>query len=704
MSSSARYSDHARLAAAEIEELFEDLVGAVLSSRRTATGLSRELALQPRAVQEFTLHWVAITARSSPELAYQFATVAPGAIDALGVAGAENWLIAAMDVFDREGLYRAAASLKDLSGYIRQRTEQAGAVAFAEVAHLLEHFLAGLSGRSMKLEPDDIAWTDTDTVYLPRRIARFATREENFRAYKVAATLLWAQARCGTFSLEAERYPRTGDGLALLGMLESMRLAARFERELPGLHHDLQLLRQPPIEARFELAGRRLRPASAGVADSLLALHELPSDARAPDWAFLGKLDPQRAIGARAERIARDRQALQSALARLHAEMRAAGGAAAAVAGAPRLRVAVREAEANGQRLEVSVEIDGRTMAPPPDVSALVESILQDLGEVPEEYLVAAGEGAYRIESVAEPPELVPGGEAPAEGLLYDEWDFRRRHYRRDWCVLAERDVQPGDPRFVPATLVRYRAEAWHLRRSFEALRGEDRRLRGEPWGDEVDFDAAVRAFTEMHSGAELPERLFVRHEKNVRDVAVMFVVDMSGSTKGWINDCEREALVLLAEALEVLGDRYAIYGFSGITRKRCEVYRVKRFGERYGGEVQRRIAGIQPLDYTRMGVALRHLTGILAAQEARTRLMITLSDGKPDDFSDGYRGEYGIEDTRQALLEAKRSGIHSFCITIDREARDYLPRMYGAAHYTVIEDVARLPLKVAEVYRRLTS
>ena len=384
--------------------------------------------------------------------------------------------------------------------------------------------------------------------------------------------------------------------------------------------------------------------------------------------------------------------------------MRAADGDATASADAPRLRVAVREMQGDAQKLEISVELDGRTMAPSPEVSALVDSILQDLGELPEEYLVAAGEGAYRTENAGEPTELVPGGEAPAEGLLYDEWDFRRRHYRKDWCVLAERDVPPGDPRFVPATLIRYRAEVWHLRRSFEALRGEDRRLRGEPWGDEVDLDAAVRAVTEMRSGAELGERLFVRRERNLRDMAVMFVVDMSGSTKGWINDCEREALVLLAKALEVLGDRYAIYGFSGITRKRCEVYRVKRFDERYGGEVEQRIAGIQPLDYTRMGVALRHLTGILAAEEARTRLMITLSDGKPDDFSDGYRGEYGIEDTRQALLEAKRAGIHSFCITIDREARDYLPRMYGAAHYTVIEDVARLPSKVAEVYRRLTS
>ena len=104
------------------------------------------------------------------------------------------------------------------------------------------------------------------------------------------------------------------------------------------------------------------------------------------------------------------------------------------------------------------------------------------------------------------------------------------------------------------------------------------------------------------------------------------------------------------------------------------------------------------------MGVAIRHLTQLLNQIEARTKLLITLSDGKPDDYSDGYCGEYGIEDTRQALLEAKRGGIHSFCITIDREARDYLPHMYGAVNYIVLDEVTKLPLKIADIYRRLTT
>jgi nitric oxide reductase NorD protein len=200
-----------------------------------------------------------------------------------------------------------------------------------------------------------------------------------------------------------------------------------------------------------------------------------------------------------------------------------------------------------------------------------------------------------------------------------------------------------------------------------------------------------------------MSDRVFTKRHKLERNIAVMFMVDMSGSTKGWINDAEREALVLLCESLESLGDRYSIYGFSGMTRKRCEVYRVKQFDEPYDDTVRARISGINPRDYTRMGVAIRHLCHLLNQVEARTKLLITLSDGKPDDY-DTYRGAYGIEDTRQALIEAKRDGIHPFCITIDSEARDYLPHMYGAVNYTVIDEVRKLPLKVSDIYRRLTT
>ena len=128
----------------------------------------------------------------------------------------------------------------------------------------------------------------------------------------------------------------------------------------------------------------------------------------------------------------------------------------------------------------------------------------------------------------------------------------------------------------------------------------------------------------------------------------------------------------------------------------------MKRFTDAYNSKVRARISGILPQDYTRMGAAIRHLTGILGEVEARTKLLITLSDGRPDD-QDGYRGAYGIEDTRKALFEARTLGIHPYCITIDDEALDYLPHMYGAANFSIIDEVSKLPYKVSEIYRRIT-
>ena len=152
-----------------------------------------------------------------------------------------------------------------------------------------------------------------------------------------------------------------------------------------------------------------------------------------------------------------------------------------------------------------------------------------------------------------------------------------------------------------------------------------------------------------------------------------------------------------------MLDDRYAIWGFSGWTRTRSDLYRIKEFDEAYGAGVQARIAAIQPRDYTRMGPPIRFVTEKLLAEPARHRLLVTISDGRPDDFGDDYRSDYGIEDTRQALLEARRAGVRPFCITIDREGADYLKRMYGPAAYAVLDEVRKLPLKVAEIYRKLT-
>ncbi len=241
------------------------------------------------------------------------------------------------------------------------------------------------------------------------------------------------------------------------------------------------------------------------------------------------------------------------------------------------------------------------------------------------------------------------------------------------------------------------------IKRRFESLVGAPVVQRHQVDGDEIDVDALIEAHADRQAGRSFSEHVYRRRVDHGRDIAALFLVDMSGSTRGWVNQAEREALVLLCEAFSLLGDRYAIYGFSGRTHKRCDVFAIKAFGDRYDEQVKRRIAGIAPKGYTRLGAPIRCLSRRLAALPARHRLLVTITDGKPEDYR-SYRGAYGIEDTRRALTEARRSGINAFCLTIDEAGGDYLPRMYGPANYVVLDDVMQLPYKLADVYRKLTS
>jgi nitric oxide reductase NorD protein len=694
------------LDAHQIEERLDEALDPVLSSRRTAQPLALKLAaLLDRELQDFTLHWVTVIARTSGEMAYQFAALAPDVLRKLELASAEAWIIHAMDTFDREGLYRGSSEIKNVDVFAAESRSRPRAVTFEDVCNVLGLFVCGLSGRRLRLEAGAEAYTDTEIIHLPARIAGQASRERNFLVYKALATHLWAQTRYGTFNGnpadKLASYPDPRRALALYHYLETARIDAIIARELPGLAREIAALRD---DAQPPQACRRVLDPNATAADSLALVGALYGHFTPPQLSYMGALHPELVQAVRAARVAREKLELQSELASMLAGK--PGGDAGQPQSDAERRFSVHQDEPADAAGGIELRLDGEPVSPPGHVNDLLQSIAQDLGGIPDEYLVPAGDGAYRENRAPENKAAdVWHGTYHEEGaVLYNEWDYKRRHYRKNWCVLRELDVHPGNPDFIDATLARYALQVTQLRRTFELLRGEDKLLKKQANGDDIDFDAVISAYADMRSGMELSERLLVKRHKAERDIAVMFMVDMSGSTKGWINDAERAALVLLCEALDVLGDRYAIYGFSGITRKRCEIYRVKRFDERYDEAVRRRIAGILPQDYTRMGVAIRHLTALLNAVEARTKLLITLSDGKPDDYSDNYRGEYGIEDTRQALAEAHRSGIHPFCITIDREARDYLPHMYGAVNYTVIDDVASLPLKVADIYRRLTT
>ena len=456
------------------------------------------------------------------------------------------------------------------------------------------------------------------------------------------------------------------------------------------------------IEKTRTLAAPLLKP-NATVQDTLALLEDLYEDNPGlhPSSPWAGEIDITRAEKISAARVERETQQLAKAISALLASTADAAEQADEIT----LQKVTQPDEKPGETESFVISVGGQTLETPEALNELLSSMQLDFEElsIPGPS-ASSGSQAYDPQAQPEAPDTAEDNQqAPDEGVfLYDEWDFRRRHYRKDWCILRERDMPAGKAAFYSQTIEKYRGSVYTLRRGFEALRARVQRVRHQQIGDEIDLDALVRARIDSLNGEEMSERILSRLERRERDIAVVFMVDVSGSTKGWINDAERECLVLLCEALQILGDRYAIYGFSGMTRKRCELYRIKHIDEPYSDEVRSRIAGIEPRDYTRMGVTIRHLTQVLNNVSARTRLLITLSDGKPDDY-DGYRGEYGIEDTRQALAEAKHAGIHPFCITIDQQAREYLPHMYGAVNYTLIDDVRQLPIRVSSVYRQLT-
>ncbi|NWG31078.1 MAG: VWA domain-containing protein [Rhodocyclaceae bacterium] len=683
-----------KLFAHELAEILDAFLFAS-PSHRSIERLAAMLEPLPRRQQELILRIVQGAAKTNTEIAYLIATLSIDALARLDEKAFQDWVIAGLDVFDKKGLRAAVETLRDIDGFLAVREGRCFA-SFAEIEQRLARFVQGLSGRPLAVRSGAYPWTDTETIYLPERLAQFPTAEENRRLYQGLVVQLWAQTRYGTFNLDLEaaleRWPEREQALAWLAHLEAVRLEACVARELPGLGALLAGQRGPWPQA-LQPALAELQAEGADIGCTLRWLdHFMAEGAVPPAPTFIARLEPGIAQRVRAERIRRDTETLKKAIGAL----KGAGG---------KREAAPNEfsAELNRETGEIEVRVDGEAVKLPDEARAAAASLLQDFGQVPPEALSPAGDAPWTPDDRPKPaaPELISSREPDHR---YDEWDYHRNAYRRGWCHVYVSDVKPGDGAFVRETRQRYAPFIHQLKRKFEAVRGEDRILGRQPEGEEIDLDALVEAVHDRKSGAEPSARLFCRRVRNDRSLAAMFMIDMSGSTKGWVNDAEREALVMLCEALEKLGDAYAIYGFSGWTRTRCDIYRIKDFAETYDETVRARIDGIEAKDYTRMGVAIRHLSHLLGRQPARHKLLVTLSDGRPDDFGDEYRGTYGIEDTRRALQEAREQGIRSYCITIDRQGADYLKHMMGPAAYTVLDDVKKLPLKVADIYRKLTA
>ncbi|MBV4474870.1 nitric oxide reductase activation protein NorD [Pseudomonas botevensis] len=292
------------------------------------------------------------------------------------------------------------------------------------------------------------------------------------------------------------------------------------------------------------------------------------------------------------------------------------------------------------------------------------------------------------------------------EGIKLPEWDYRKQQMQAGFVNLQM--MLPRDCA-AQALPVRLKASALRLRRQFEHLRNDRQWLRQQPQGSELDLSAWLDFHVEREQGQCAERGLFMERRQTRRDLACLLLADVSMSTDAHLNDEHRvidvirDSLLLFGETLSGLGDDFALYGFSSLRRQQVRMQELKAFTQRYGDETRGRIQGLKPGYYTRMGAAIRQATQLLGQSKRRSKLLLLLTDGKPNDL-DVYEGRYGVEDTREAVREARRQGLTPFCITIDREAGAYLPYMFGANGYTLIRQPEQLPLRLPQLYRQLTQ
>lgn len=275
---------------------------------------------------------------------------------------------------------------------------------------------------------------------------------------------------------------------------------------------------------------------------------------------------------------------------------------------------------------------------------------------------------------------------AAGDELSYPEWDWKRRAYRRPGAVVRIGEPPLGPQAWVERTVKAHATRLAQVGRQFEALRAQPVRLPRQLDGDEIDLDAFIESRCDFRAGRSLSQAVYALHRPARRDLALMLLVDVSSSTDAWLThdrriiDVEREALLLLCLAMRRLGHRYSVLAFSGKGPSCVTIRPIKRFDEGYGAVVGRRIAALQPERFTRAGAAVRHACALLMREPATHRLLLMLSDGKPNDIDD-YDGRYGVEDLRQSVVEARLQGISAFCLTVDHQAADYLTAVFGVNH-----------------------
>jgi nitric oxide reductase NorD protein len=729
----------------------------------------------------------------SHSLCYSYLASVKQALACLSADRLTQWVGNILDIYEKDGLRAAQSFMDDVESNFLCRIRGEAGFNFSEADRYLTPYARSIIERRITLAAGPQIYTDTEYIYIPKKLTLCSLEQDNFLLYKLIITFQLGLILQKTyeFSLPAnhavikkllDRYgpapasnpirldqfftffPDPDLAEDIFTITEAQRITHYLATAFPGLWRDTAKIRSDlaasriiqtrwPLNSkmveelnRMVMTGKKgsvLNDRNGSFYHKILAIFDKPTETAADSavrtatvYALLSKLKGNyikiqplyyagRLRPAEARKgILRRRNLVKEEFVKILASVihktdrqkinesqihSAEEGKSHVLSGEEGMSMIMASSAKQKNLLEQEKQdsyrfltLDGPTGELPESLRSLAEQIVADLGHIPNDYISAA----QGLSGHGHPPEQSQdslAGESLIAALTYDEWDYRRSGFRKDWCLIQEKELQPVKGTFIETTLDKYQGLLRQLKKQFEMLRTKERFIKRQRHGDDIDLDALVESIADIRAGKPASERLFIRLQRDERDIAVLFLVDMSSSTEGWINQALKEALILMGEALHVLGDRFAIYGFSGMRRLRSDFYHVKSFSEPYNQEVKERIAAIGPQEYTRMGPPLRHAIKLLQNVEAKVRLLVTLSDGKPEDYDD-YKGEYAIEDTRHALIEAKASGIQPFCITIDKKAHDYIGHMYGEVNYIFVNEVRKLPFRLPEIYRVLTT
>ncbi len=668
-----------------------------------------------------------------------------------------EWLRQILDHYETGGLVDARAFMaeSDMKAVAAQKKENS--VVLKDQMARFTPFAQGLSGIDLILRESREVYTDTEYIYLPEKIDLFPDQRDNLLFFKFVIALQCGFISLGTLGrhlfsqqggppgsslqdkhqpdLFLERYEDQALAQDIYQVVELGRIFIFLKDEYPGLVRQAaplitQLLQErpgerhaknrvveqylydvfsdaPPLSVNVELPADANQ--SPGVIDLLYRQIDQMSGRYEP-FSFLPFMDRFRVDESRVvfeKRVDHNKKKFETVFGDFLSNQVDGTGDSPALdnraesISSARIQLSKTVSDDRAMQTSHQLVIDNKSIQLPDNILDLVRDIQNDLGSLPESYVSSAfGISAGGRNNAS--GERDSDGSVTSDFLPYDEWDYRRQGYRKNWCSLRERTLRGVQSDFIPLTLKKYHGQLQKIKRQFEFMNTQERFVRRRRSGDDIDLDALIDALGDQSAGLSPSENLFVQLVRDQRSISTLFLVDMSNSTEGWVGNSIKEALLLLCEAMEIVGDQYGIYGFSGMRRMRSEVYKIKDISDRYEDDVKGRLAAIGPKEYTRMGPPIRHMIKHFKTVDTKTRLLVILSDGKPEDYDD-YKNQYAIEDTRKALAEAKGEGIQPYCITIDKEAHDYLEYLFGKGNYAFVPKVELLPSRLTEIYRLLT-